>query len=552
MDGNSSFYSERLRGTRERNLNPERFWFMCFRVLLIFLILTITATTHAQNREGDLAVLDIRKGTELPAGINVELLSKFVREVAVKTTSYRVMTKENVFAILHDKGIDPNKCDEVECEVEFGRVLQADKLVVGELSFIDGIYYLTLSMYDTPTAAIDNTISRECSGCSFNDLIKLVTSTSEELFGFKKGVEGEKEIGEKPREWKVEETEEVIAKFESEPSGAMVEISGEPVCETPCSRILPAGEYRVEIKKPGYLRYEDSIIIKKGMAPVIAKLKPNFGWLTVNSEPEGLDVFLNKEKKGKTPLSRLEVPPGRYEILVTDPRYYEAGKIVDIGMGEEKTVALKLRPKEGAIKVRAYDEKGNTVEGEVFVDGSKMGNAPGTFKVIIGWHEIKVRTKEGAEWNDKISVEEGRTILVEAKIKPVKRKPFGLFVYPVVNYYVSEIYGMNYGAGVGYKLANLIAFGAQFTTGKLSKDGLDASASFGEIYSMMGYGKNAGGYFKLGINYQGVSGNGRKKTGVGIRGESGLFIFYAPICLFAGGFTDITTSGILFSFGGYF
>ncbi len=49
------------------------------------------------------------------------------------------MTRENVFAILKDKGIDPTKCADVACEVEYGRILQADKLVVGELSYVEGI-----------------------------------------------------------------------------------------------------------------------------------------------------------------------------------------------------------------------------------------------------------------------------------------------------------------------------------------------------------------------------------------------------------------------------
>jgi hypothetical protein len=382
----------------------------------LFLILLSSGSIFnlfATEREGDLAVLEIRKGKGVPEEINTDFLRGVVMEEAARITNYRVMTKENVFAILRDKNIDLSRCSDIECEVDYGRVLQADKLVVGSLDYIQGVYYLKLALYDTPSASIDNSITRRCEGCSFDDLVKLVRSCAMELLT---GISGRKELGERPERWEIKEEEEVIVSFDSEPQGAMVEVTGKPLCNTPCSKLLREGAYRVAFKLPKHLTEEKDIIVKKGMAPVKVKLTPDIGYISVQSEPDGIDVVINKQRIGRTPLTRYEVEPGRYEIILKDPKFYETGKVVDVARGEEKVLSFKLVPREGAIKVRAYDEKGNAIEADVYLDGKRIGKAPGTFKVIIGEHKIRVE-KENLFYEKGINVEEKKVIEVEAVLE---------------------------------------------------------------------------------------------------------------------------------------
>ena len=455
---------------------------------LLFLILFVSAPTYAQERTGDLAVLDVRAGTKLPAEINLALLSQIVREEAVKATSYRVMTKENIFAILQDKGIDTSKCADVECEVQYGRVLQADKLVVGEVNLVGSTYYLSLNLYDTPSAAIDKSITKECERCTFRQLVAQVREAAKGLFGVAVG----REAPGAEQKWEAEEVEAETVQFESEPPGATVEIGKKPACETPCSQRLQAGVYRVAMRKPRYLPYEERVTVKKGMDPVAARLEPTFGWLTITSEPAGAEIVINGKKVGATPIQDMETDPGNYEIVahsaghidarkkivlargkrqeialtlqlvkaepslgwltvkstpsgfsvfvdgnvvgstpveemevspgehevaVRGARYYEAKKKVVIEKGKRQTMALKLEPREGEIKVRAVDEKGNAVEGEVSLDGSEVGKAPGTFTVMIGEHEVEVKGPGGTRWRGTVNVEEKQTRSVEAKFR---------------------------------------------------------------------------------------------------------------------------------------
>ncbi len=144
-----------------------------------------TVNPQYGKQTGYLAVMPLQGDQKLPSDIksHLNLLCESVRDVAVTATSYKVMTSENIFTILQDKHIDYNKCAGTQCEVEYGRALGADKLVIGNISYVEGVYYLNFSLYDVPTALDTTTLRRECKGCGFYKIMKLVEGMSFELFG---------------------------------------------------------------------------------------------------------------------------------------------------------------------------------------------------------------------------------------------------------------------------------------------------------------------------------------------------------------------------------
>ncbi len=165
-------------------------------ILMLFLVTVLMpGPSYAEGRRGYLAVMPLQGSASLPKDVksNLNLLCEGIRGVAVTETSYKVMTSENIFSILHDKHINPNKCAGAQCEVDYGRALGADKLVVGTISYIEGIYYLDFSLYDVATALETTNSRRECKRCDFDKLNKLVESMSLELFGVT-GESGQQEV----------------------------------------------------------------------------------------------------------------------------------------------------------------------------------------------------------------------------------------------------------------------------------------------------------------------------------------------------------------------
>lgn len=135
-----------------------------------------------EAREGDLAALDIQVSGGIPPGLNLDFLSRKIRTAGVKYTAYRVMTKENIFAVIQDKKIDLSRCTEAQCVVDYGRMLQADKLVVSTLTYSNGVYFLIMELYDIRTAAIERSASKKCKRCGFAELLEMVDGAAREVF----------------------------------------------------------------------------------------------------------------------------------------------------------------------------------------------------------------------------------------------------------------------------------------------------------------------------------------------------------------------------------
>lgn len=208
--------------------------------------------------------------------------------------------------------------------------------------------------------------------------------------------------------------EQVVAKFESTPAGAVVMLDGKLVCQTtPCSKAVAAGRHQVAMQKERYEQAGETTVLGKG-SKVALTLAPVFGWLTVQTVPEGLPVHINGEDAGRAPILDREVDPAGYEVVVVDPCYVREGERVAVKKGEKRAVKIAPKARMGAVQVSAEDAQGNALEAVVSVDATPVGNAPGTFKVPICVAEIVVRTADGLEWKGPLELREKETKEVRA------------------------------------------------------------------------------------------------------------------------------------------
>ena len=196
----------------------------------------------------------------------------------------------------------------------------------------------------------------------------------------------------------------------------MVEVGDRVLCETPCSKPLSQGRYEIAMKKVRYMSKSDAVNVTGGMNPVSWKLDPDFGWLTVKSDPSGFDITVNGEEIGKTPLEACEMSPGSYEVLITNNRYHATGRRIIIERGEREVLEVAPVPRNGAVKVEAIDGEGNAVEGDVYVNGKKTGRTYETLTLLIGACEVEVRSPHGS-WKGRADVREKKVATVKAEIK---------------------------------------------------------------------------------------------------------------------------------------
>ena len=217
----------------------------------------------------------------------------------------------------------------------------------------------------------------------------------------------DKSFGEEAKEWTpdVSDGESVIVEFSSEPSGAVVIVDGDLLCQaTPCSKSLSIGEHSVSMQKERYSSKKAVIAIEAG-SEVNWKLSPNYGTLNITSEPSGIAVKLNGKAIGTTPIKDRQLAPGRYRISINDKCYLKKGQDVSIEAPKNKSVILKLEPRQSAIKVNARDSKRNALKANIFVDGRKIGQAPGTFKVPLCSRGVQLQHPKG-RWSRKLKLKE--------------------------------------------------------------------------------------------------------------------------------------------------
>ncbi len=228
---------------------------------------------------------------------------------------------------------------------------------------------------------------------------------------------GPKVIGEQPTDWSPETGDEVIVSFSSQPEGAVVLVDANMVCKnTPCSKSVPKGRHLVSMQAERHEKKQERMNLAEG-TKVDWKLTPNYGWLTVRSEPSGMKVLVNDRDAGKTPLERQEKAPGKYKVLVSSECHYDSGEEVRVEKGQEQKVEVALRVKQGAVKVKAKDEKGNDIVADVYVDRERVGKSPGTYKVSICAKELEVKSKKLGSVKKELNVRERQVVQVEVVLK---------------------------------------------------------------------------------------------------------------------------------------
>jgi hypothetical protein len=189
---------------------------------------------------------------------------------------------------------------------------------------------------------------------------------------------------------------------DSYPSQAEVYINGEHIGTTPLSKSLKIGKYIVEVKKEGYKVYSKEIEIKIGKETiVIANLERMVGGLSIKTEPDGANVYIDGKNYGTTPIEIYDIEIGKHEVLITKEGYKSLIKEVEI---KDEVIEISEVLVKGVSK--AYinsNPKGATV----LIDGKEVGKTPLEIKEIsLGRHFVTLKALGYEEMTKTIDVKE--------------------------------------------------------------------------------------------------------------------------------------------------
>ena len=125
--------------------------------------------------------------------------------------------------------------------------------------------------------------------------------------------------------------------MDSEPQGAEVYINGKLEGQTPVTLDLPMGNHKVKLVKPKYVELRSSISLTQSDPEQILmqELELVYGTLQVTGSVPEVDLYVNGEFKGKTPVS-LRLPLDRYKLDFKKYGYADQSRLVILSSGRFK------------------------------------------------------------------------------------------------------------------------------------------------------------------------------------------------------------------------
>jgi len=166
----------------------------------------------------------------------------------------------------------------------------------------------------------------------------------------------------------------------------------------------------------GYHPANKDVRVESGMGPVALDLKASFALLSVTTRPAGLGLLLNGKPVGKAGLDGRKLEPGAYELLIDDRCYLRGGQRVVLKEGDERRLDLVGAARKSGLKVDVVDSEGNDLEGAVWVDGAKLGAAPGPFEVPFCSKKVEVRSGGMGNWSEELSLVENQVAARRARL----------------------------------------------------------------------------------------------------------------------------------------
>ena len=179
-------------------------------------------------------------------------------------------------------------------------------------------------------------------------------------------------------------------KIESDPPEAMVWINDQQKGLTPFE--IPrfnAGKYSLRIAQNLYYEETDTFEIKPGGDFVkLYKLKPQFGKVTLTSDPSNAIVTVDGQPWGNTPLTRDKVLSGEHNFKLAYDNYFDEEATIRINDGQHLEKLFQLRPSVGRLTVSSDPSGANVtiVETNKSLGNTPLKNVPldrGTYKLLI-------------------------------------------------------------------------------------------------------------------------------------------------------------------------
>ena len=121
-------------------------------LILIILLSSIIGKAYAEQVKLNIAVADF--SAENVSASDAAIISNFFRTGLVNTNLFVVLERNNMDMILSEQKFQISGCTDFNCAVKMGKLLNVQKMVIGNLSVFAKQYYITASVVDVESGKV--------------------------------------------------------------------------------------------------------------------------------------------------------------------------------------------------------------------------------------------------------------------------------------------------------------------------------------------------------------------------------------------------------------
>lgn len=168
--------------------------------------------------------------------------------------------------------------------------------------------------------------------------------------------------------------------FRVSPANAMIELDNEFLSvnnDGYAEKAMPYGEYGYRVSCNNYHTEAGKLQVgSNGKTELTINLRPNFGWLRLDSEEEyhGAQVYVDGERLGVVPFTSGEMKSGTHRIRLVKPMYASYEQEVQIFDNQVCSLNVSMNPNFAKVSIETDEQAEIYIDGRYMATGVWVGN----------------------------------------------------------------------------------------------------------------------------------------------------------------------------------
>ena len=275
----------------------------------------------------------------------IQTLTNRLRTNLTQLGVYRIIERGLMLQVLLEQDFQMTGCTSDECAVEVGQLLGAQLMLAGSIGRVGNTWTVEMRIIDVETGAVTKSASYDTRGEIDLVLTEGMGAAARKIAGVAAPVE--------PVTAARPALRPAFLDVTTSPGGAVIFVNDIDRGTAPISRLeLPPGiSHDISARLDRYHPVDTTLALETGeQARLNLTLQPMMGWLALAGDG-GAKVRLDGQVMGTTPMERLQLQRGSYQMSLTKPEYYRYSAEVAVEYDHITTVnyTLKRKPRGPAV-----------------------------------------------------------------------------------------------------------------------------------------------------------------------------------------------------------